>query len=227
MTIVVPGGGSGGGAVSSVAAADASMNIPTTTGAVTVSRAAITGDVAIGAGSNAAVLQPTSGVSGLMRNVNESATAVATTNIASLTTGGTPAVDGVTLAAGDLVLLTAQSTASQNGLWGIPSSGAWFRPFSFASGTSYPGFLVGVVNGTTNANTIWQLDATGSAGVIVDTTAQTWTKITSGGGGAVSSVSNADGTLAISPTTGAVVGSLSAAQAAQSRLALASDGGNR
>jgi hypothetical protein len=41
----------------------------------------------------------------------------------------------------------------------------------------------------------------------------TWTTPSGGGGGAVSSVSNSDGSLTISPTTGAVVGSLNTANA--------------
>lgn len=53
-----PGGGSGG-AVSSVAAADGTVVVSPTTGAVTVRRAAITGDVAIAAASNAATLANT------------------------------------------------------------------------------------------------------------------------------------------------------------------------
>jgi hypothetical protein len=100
------------------------------------------------------------------------ASAVSTTNISSLTTS-TNTVDGYTLTSGDLVLLTAQSTANQNGLWTIPATGAWTRPTEFSSGLVVKGRSIAIIHGTTNANTTWILDAP-TAGITVDTTSQTW-----------------------------------------------------
>ncbi len=97
--------------------------------------------------------------------------AVATTNVASLTTLAT--VDGYTLAAGDQVLLTAQSTASQNGPW-VAASGAWTRPTGFASAAVVGGRTCQVLNGTANGGTFWVLVAP-TAGVTVDSSNQVWT----------------------------------------------------
>lgn len=88
-----------------------------------------------------------------------------------------PTIDGYTVQAGDLVLLTGQSTASQNGLWLVPSSGAWTRPTEFFSGAVTKGRTCAVTNGTANANTEWILDAP-NAGITIDTSAQTWGSLT-------------------------------------------------
>jgi collagen type VII alpha len=107
------------------------------------------------------------------------AAAVATANVTTLTTTGTTTLDGYSLASGDLVLLTAQSTASQNGVWSIPSSGSWTRPTEFAAGAVIKGRTITILNGTTYANTQWVLDAP-TAGLTIDTTSQTWKQAFSG-----------------------------------------------
>lgn len=75
--------------------------------------------------------------------------AVAITNVASR--AGTTTVDGVALVAGDRVLLTAQSTKSQNGPW-IVAAGAWSRPAvnELQASAAFP-----VSEGTTYADSIW------------------------------------------------------------------------
>jgi hypothetical protein len=100
------------------------------------------------------------------------AAVVGISNISSLTTS-TAIIDGYTLASGDLVLLTGQSTASQNGLWLVPSSGSWTRPTEFASGATIKGRSIVILNGTVNANTLWVLDSP-TAGLTIDTSSQTW-----------------------------------------------------
>lgn len=82
--------------------------------------------------------------------------------------------DGYSFASGDLVLLTAQSIASQNGIWvWNGASSALTRPTEFASGAIVRGRTVPVMNGTSYANTEWILDAP-SVGITVDTSSQTW-----------------------------------------------------
>jgi hypothetical protein len=98
------------------------------------------------------------------------AAAVATANVATLS--GLNTYDGYTLVAGDTVLLIAQSTASQNGVW-LAASGSWTRPTEFATGLASKGRSIAILNGTTYANTQWILDAP-TAGITVGTTAQTW-----------------------------------------------------
>src|SRR5665213_1802266 len=98
--------------------------------------------------------------------------AVSVSNITSLTTT-TTTIDGYSLASGDQVLLTNQSTGSQNGIWLVPASGSWTRPTEFASGAVVKGRTVAVMNGTTYPNTQWDL-TTPTAGITIDTTSQTW-----------------------------------------------------
>lgn len=60
---------------------------------------------------------------------------VATT--ANITLSGLQAIDGWTTLAGDVVLVTGQTTASQNGLW-IAASGAWTRSPNMPTGLIIP-----------------------------------------------------------------------------------------
>lgn len=96
----------------------------------------------------------------------------------TMSTGGavTATFDAYLLAAGDTILLTAQSPASLNGPWMIPAgvSGAWTRPTDFTTTTTVKGRTVRVINGTVNSGTDWTLIAP-NAGVVIGTTAQTWT----------------------------------------------------
>lgn len=104
--------------------------------------------------------------------------AVATSNVASRS--GTVTVDSVALTAGQRVLLTGQSTASQDGVW-VVQAAAWTRPTDFPAAGVITSCAVLALQGTVNANTLWQLQVTGS--LTIDTTAQTWVQVSGGGGG--------------------------------------------
>ncbi|MGE0575392.1 hypothetical protein [Reyranella sp.] len=65
-------------------------------------------------------------------------------------------LDGVTLAENDVVLLPAQSTAHECGIYVVPASGAASRHASFATYDSMPGVHVSVMEGTVNADTLWR-----------------------------------------------------------------------
>jgi hypothetical protein len=99
---------------------------------------------------------------------------VATTNQA-LT--GLPTNDGITYTAAQIILLTAQSTASQNGPWAV-ASGAWTRPTFWAAASSQKSALFYVDEGTVNADTKWTTITDGA--ITVDTTSVTITKDTTG-----------------------------------------------
>lgn len=73
---------------------------------------------------------------------------VATTNI---TLSGTFAIDGITPAIGQKVLVTAQTTAANNGIY-IVQSGSWIRAF-----TLLPMMFIKVLQGTLGANSVWCL----------------------------------------------------------------------
>lgn len=73
------------------------------------------------------------------------------TPLSGLTTG----IDGVTMnTIGQIAMLTAQSTATQNGPWVI-QSGAWARPDTFATSIHAAGFRVDVMQGTIYLGSTW------------------------------------------------------------------------
>jgi hypothetical protein len=113
------------------------------------------------------------GISPLKPAVN----AVAVANIASLS--GLTTVDSVSLVAGNYVLLTAQSTAAQNGIWQV-NSGAWTRPYFYATGTpAILGTTSVALAGTLYSGTTWSVTSI-SGGTVVDTASTIWTLATTG-----------------------------------------------
>jgi hypothetical protein len=118
---------------------------------------------------------------------------------------GLPTVDGVTLTDGQTILLTAQTTGSQNGLWAV-HAGAWTRPSFFATGDDASGSFVFIQRGTNFVSSGWTIS--GASPITIDTTAQTWTQfsglgeVTAGAGmtksGSTLNVgANADGSIAV------------------------------
>jgi hypothetical protein len=104
--------------------------------------------------------------------VKTPAVAVATANQATLS-GTAQTIDGVALnTIGQRVLLTAQTTATQNGLW-VVAAGAWTRPADFATGSGAAQSYVLVTGGTLNAgSSYFCTNVTGSD--VVDTANLTW-----------------------------------------------------
>jgi hypothetical protein len=102
---------------------------------------------------------------------------VSTSNISSLS--GLPTIDGVTMSRAGVVLLTEQTTQSQNGPWCVPASGAWARCAWYASGSNTQAFVdetMFIRAGASYSWSLWKL-ATPTSGVItIDTTATTWTQ---------------------------------------------------
>ena len=86
---------------------------------------------------------------------NSTALLVGKTNVSSLS--GSQTIDGTATAAGDIVLLTGQTTGSQNGLW-VAASGAWTR----GTATITTGMLVSITGGSSLADTIWILNTAGT-----------------------------------------------------------------
>lgn len=103
--------------------------------------------------------------------------AITVTNV-TLAGGAPTPVDGVNLSAGDRVLVTGQSTGSQNGLYqvetvGSGSNGTWVRTTDGnTTGEIEAGMIVMVTEGTVYADTQWKL--TTNDPIIIGTTALTF-----------------------------------------------------
>lgn len=91
--------------------------------------------------------------------------------IANLTLSGLQTIDGITVAAGDRVLATAQTTGSQNGVY-TAASGAWTRAVDAdATGEITPGAFWFIEEGTTYGSSQWRCSNTGT--ITLGTTAVT------------------------------------------------------
>lgn len=118
--------------------------------------------------------------------------------VANITlTGGAPAVvDGVSLVLGDRVLVTGQTTASQNGLYdvtvvGVGSDGTWARTSDGnATGEILAGMIVMVTEGVVYHDTQWKL--TTDNPIVIGTTALTFELNTSG-----NSISNGTSNISV------------------------------
>ena len=105
--------------------------------------------------------------------------AVTTTNI-NLSSGAPSQVDGVTLSHNDRVLVTGQTTASQNGIYyvvtlGSGSNGTWSRSTdSNQTGELLAGTIIMVTEGQIYADTQWKLITDNP--IVIGTTALTFTQ---------------------------------------------------
>ncbi len=97
---------------------------------------------------------------------------VATTG--NVTLSGTQTIDGVSVAAGDRVLVKNQSTASQNGIYTAASS-TWSRAADADSSDEVKyGMFIYVSQGTTNGGTGWVMSTAGT--ITLGTTAISFTQ---------------------------------------------------
>lgn len=87
-------------------------------------------------------------------------------------------VDGVAVVAGDRVLVKAQTSAKENGIY-VVANGAWVRAKDADESVEVTsGLIVSVEQGTALADTIWQLVTDGA--IVLGTTALTFQNITQG-----------------------------------------------
>jgi hypothetical protein len=101
---------------------------------------------------------------------------VATT--ANIVLAGLQSIDGVALAAGDRVLVKNQVVAKDNGIW-LVAALAWKRAADADSNAEVTSaLLTSVEQGTTQADTRWQLITDGA--IVVGTTALTFQNVTQG-----------------------------------------------
>jgi hypothetical protein len=126
--------------------------------------------------------------------------AVATANVALATAlENGDSLDGVTLATGDLVLLTAQTAPAENGVYVVPASGAAARHASFAAYDELPGRYFSVMEGTAKADTLWR--CTSDRGGTIDTTALAISQFTGGSGKVAQVVNTQTGAVSTTATT--------------------------
>ena len=111
----------------------------------------------------------------------QTARAVTTSNIANLSGGAPATVDGVSLAKNNRVLVTGQTTGSENGIYkvttvGAGSNGTWARTTdSDATGDLNGGTIIMITEGTTYADVQFKL--TTDDPITIGTTALTFTQV--------------------------------------------------
>lgn len=112
-------------------------------------------------------------------DIKASAKAASTANVSLAAPGA--AIDGVTLAATDRVLLKNQTTASENGLWIFNGAAApMTRATDADNGTKLnSGAFVFVEQGTANSDTGWVMTTDGA--ITIGSTALTWTQFSGAG----------------------------------------------
>lgn len=94
---------------------------------------------------------------------------------ANITLSGLQTIDSVSLAANDRVAVTANTTASQNGLY-TAQSGAWVRVTDMDQDTELMGGTEFLVNeGTTYAGSVWRITNTGT--ITLGTTGLTFSQV--------------------------------------------------
>jgi hypothetical protein len=97
---------------------------------------------------------------------------------ANITLSGTQNIDGISMLAGDRVLVKNQSTASQNGIYDVSAS-AWSRSSDADTWQELISAFVFVEEGATQADTGWV--CTVNAGGTLGTTAVTWSQFSGAG----------------------------------------------
>jgi hypothetical protein len=99
---------------------------------------------------------------------------------ANLTLSGEQTVDGITLVAGDRILVKDQTAAEANGIY-VVSASSWTRASDMDSWDEVPGAFVFVEQGTAGGDAGYV--CTADSGGTLNTTAITWVKFTAVGAG--------------------------------------------
>lgn len=131
-------------------------------------------------GTDAANKDYVDAASGAGSQIYKKAVRVVAVANTALTGGASLSIDSVSLANGDDVLLSAQTTASQNGIYTVSGIGSAYaltrRTDSDASSEVSPGMAIWVSEGTNYLKTLWILNTLGS--ITLDTTSLSFAKDT-------------------------------------------------
>jgi hypothetical protein len=121
----------------------------------------------------------------------------ATTAAGTLTTDfeNTDSIDGVSLTTGDRILIKNQASASENGIYTVEATGSPTRATDMDHDSDViAGEVVAVLQGTSNANTVWQMTQT--AAITLDTTDLTYVQASGGQTGrTVATLQTTDATI--------------------------------
>jgi hypothetical protein len=111
------------------------------------------------------------------QGLDAKASCVAATTV-SITLVGGQTIDGVTVVAGDRVLVKNQSSAAANGIYVVQTT-SWTRSTDMDTWAEVPNAYVWIEGGTTQADTGWV--CTSNAGGTLGTTAITWVQFAGAG----------------------------------------------
>jgi hypothetical protein len=154
---------SAGSASSSATTSSAAATTSTAQAVIATTQAGIATTQAGNASGSATSAAASAAAAASSANVYRTVRLVRDTNItvaSALINGAT--IDGVTVTTGDRVLLAAQTTATENGIYDVAASGAASRSAdSNTSGTMPPGLQVVVNEGTNHPDTTWMLTTNG------------------------------------------------------------------
>lgn len=104
-------------------------------------------------------------------------TPVRAATTANITLSGAQTIDGVSVVAGDRVLVKNQTAGSGNGIY-VAASGSWSRSTDMDTAAEALGAAVFVSEGTTQGNQVWLM--TTDAPITIGTTALVWTQVGAG-----------------------------------------------
>jgi hypothetical protein len=145
-----------------------------------------TADVALGANKITGVADPTNPQDAATKAYVDAArqgldvkASVRAATTANITLSGAQTIDGVSIVSGDRVLVKAQTTGSQNGIY-VAATGSWTRATDAdTSAKVTPGMYTFVEEGTTLADTGWLCSNEGT--ITLATTALTFVQFSSAG----------------------------------------------
>lgn len=137
-----------------------------------------TADLSINSHKLTNVTDPTSAQDAATKNYVDSVAqgidhkaSVRAATTADITRSAPQTIDGVSVIAGDRVLVKNQTAPEENGIF-VVAAGAWTRATDMDSWAEVPSAFTFVEEGTVNADTSWV--STADAGGVLNTTAITW-----------------------------------------------------